>query len=88
MQITLIIFIWGHFHGIFGVVYNSTLSGTEEHFRDKCGGLPSWFDKQQSYTVFVEGWALYAENPLLSHDTDLYKDNMLQEYGMTKWQVR
>ena len=38
--------------------------------------------------MFVEGWALYSENPLLSDDVDLYKDNMLQKYGMYKWQVR
>ena len=62
-------------------------AGTEEHFRDRCGGLASWFDKKSYYTVFVEGWALYSENPLLSDDVDLYKDNMLQKYGMYKWQV-
>lgn len=39
------------------------------------------------YIVFVEGWALYAENPLMSDDVDLYRDNMLQKYGMFKWQV-
>ena len=61
--------------------------GVQEHFRDKCGGLPSWFDKMGYYIVFVEGWALYSENPLLSDDVDLYKDNMLQKYGMYKWQV-
>ncbi len=37
--------------------------------------------------MFVEGWALYGENPLLSDDVDLYKDNLLQKYGMFKWQV-
>ena len=62
-------------------------AGIEEHFRDKCGGLPSWIDKMGYYVVFIEGWALYSENPLLSKDVDLYKDNLLQKYGMLKWQV-
>lgn len=30
---------------------------------------------------------MYAESPLLSHDTDLYENNFLQRYGMLKWQV-
>ena len=40
------------------------------------------------YTAFTEGWGLYSENPILSDDTDVYKDNLLQKYGMVKWQVR
>ena len=39
------------------------------------------------YTAFTEGWGLYSENPILSDDTDVYKDNLLQKYGMVKWQV-
>ena len=41
-----------------------------------------------SYTAFVEGWALYAENPLIAHDTDVYKGQPLYKYGMLKSQVR
>jgi len=67
--------------------HHTQYQGTEEHFRDRCGGLLSWFDKIGYYIVFVEGWALYSENPLLSDDVDLYKDNMLQKYGMFKWQT-
>eukprot|EP00794_Sanderia_malayensis_P004766 gene4766-5393_t len=67
--------------------HHTQYQGIEEHFRDKCGGLPSWFDKRTSYTVFVEGWALYGENPLLSDDVNLYKENLLQKYGMFKWQT-
>lgn len=58
-----------------------------EHFRDKCGGVPRWLDQETSYIAFIEGWALYAENPLLSDDTNLYDDDLLQKYGMVKWQV-
>lgn len=58
-----------------------------ENFRDKCGGVPRWLDQETSYVAFQEGWALYAENPLLSDDTDLYDDDLLQTYGMVKWQV-
>lgn len=39
------------------------------------------------YTFFSEGWALYAENPLLALGTDVYQDNPLQKYGMLKWQI-
>lgn len=65
-----------------------TLSGLREHFRDKCGGAPRWLDKETSYIAFQEGWALYGENPILSDDVNLYKDNIPQLYGMYKWQVR
>ena len=41
-----------------------------------------------SIVVFIEGWALYSDNPLLSKDLDLYKNNILQKYGMLKWQLR
>ena len=59
-----------------------------EHFRDSCGGVISWLDKSTSYTAFSEGWALYAENPLVARDTDAYEKEPLQKYGMLKWQVR
>ncbi|EDO47486.1 predicted protein [Nematostella vectensis] len=64
------------------------MQGLKEHFRDACGGIMRWLDKQMSFIAFQEGWALYAENPILSHDTNLYEDNVLQRYGMLKWQVR
>ena len=40
------------------------------------------------YTAFIEGWALYAENPLIAYDTDTYKDEPLYKYGMLKSQVQ
>ena len=66
----------------------SLLAGHVEHFADKCGGVPAWLDQITYYTAFTEGWGLYSENPILSDDTDTYKDNLLQKYGMVKWQVR
>lgn len=63
------------------------VTGHVEHFSDKCGGVPSWLDRNTYYTAFTEGWGLYSENPVLSDDTDTYKDNLLQKYGMVKWQV-
>ncbi|XP_015757731.1 PREDICTED: uncharacterized protein LOC107337124 [Acropora digitifera] len=63
------------------------VAGLIEHFRDKCGGVPRWLDKETSYIAFQEGWALYAESPLLSYDSDLYENNFLQRFGMLKWQV-
>lgn len=65
----------------------SWLTGLIEHFRDKCGGVPRWLDKKTSYIAFQEGWALYAESPLLAQDANLYEQNYLQLYGMFKWQV-
>lgn len=62
--------------------------GLREHFHSHCGGLMTWLDKQNVFTAFSEGWALYSENPLMSDDTELYKDNLVQTYGMLKWQVR
>ena len=62
-------------------------AGHVEHFADQCGGVPAWLDGLTYYTAFTEGWGLYSENPLLSDDTDTYKDNILQKYGMVKWQV-
>jgi len=39
------------------------------------------------YPLFSEGWALYGESPLLALETDVYKNNPLQKYGMLKWQI-
>jgi len=35
----------------------------------------------------LEGWGLYAENPLISDDTDVYDGEPMKKYGMLKWQV-
>lgn len=47
-----------------------------------------WLDSVTYYTAFTEGWALYAENPLIAEDTDAYKNEPMQKFGMLKWQVR
>lgn len=67
--------------------HHTQVQGHVEHFSDKCGGVPSWLDRNTYYTAFTEGWGLYSENPVLSDDTDTYKDNLLQKYGMVKWQT-
>ena len=48
---------------------------------DICGGVIGWLDSKTYYTAFLEGWVLYAENPLISDDTDDLKmlNNMLIE---------
>ena len=46
-----------------------------------------WLASKTYYTAFVEGWALYAENPLISNDTDTYKSHPMYKYGMLKAQV-
>ena len=69
-------------------LYESLLLGKLEMFQIPCSnGLYSFFHELAYFSSFVEGWALYAENPLLSHDIDIYKDNLLQKIGMYKWQV-
>lgn len=47
-------------------------------------------DKSIYSTAFTEGWALYAENPLIAEETDTYKDPevAVYKYGMLKMQVR
>lgn len=47
----------------------------------------SWLDTNTRYNAFSEGWALYAENPLIARDTNVYEKEPLQKYGMLKWQV-
>lgn len=63
------------------------VQGNIEHFRDSCGGSIGWLDSETYYTAFTEGWALYAENPLIAEDTDTYKNEAMQKFGMLKWQV-
>ena len=58
-----------------------------EHFQDTCGGEIGWLSGSTAYTAFAEGWALYAENPLIAHDTDVYEDEPLYKYGMLKSQA-
>ena len=64
------------------------MQGLTEHFQDTCGGIISWLSSVTSYTAFTEGWALYAENPLIAYNTDVYKGQPLYKYGMLKSQVR
>ena len=63
------------------------VQGSKDHFRDSCGRVIGWLDSVTYYTAFIEGWALYAENPLIAEDTDTYKYEPMQKYGMLKWQV-
>lgn len=63
------------------------IQGFRENFIDKCDGLIGWLASKTYYTAFVEGWALYAENPLISNDTDIYKSHPMYKYGMLKAQI-
>lgn len=63
------------------------VQGHLEHFLDNCGGAIAWLDGLTSYTGFKEGWAIYAEYPLIGRDTDTYADEPMQKYGMLKWLV-
>lgn len=64
------------------------VQGFNEHFSESGNkDLFDWLNSNTYYTAFTEGWALYAENPLLATETDLYDGEPLQEYGMLKWQI-
>ncbi|KAK3717889.1 hypothetical protein QZH41_014886 [Actinostola sp. cb2023] len=58
-----------------------------ELFSDDRGDVISWLNGVSYYTAFTEGWALYAENPLMNSETDVYYKLPLQKYGMLKWQI-
>ena len=40
-----------------------------------------------AFLAYAEGWALYAESPLIAKDTDTYNGQLLYKYGMLKLQV-
>lgn len=63
------------------------MQGFRELFSDTCGGVISWLNGASYYTAFTEGWALYAENPLIAEETDTYDNDPLQLFGMLKWQI-
>ena len=63
------------------------VQGFRELFGDNCEGVISWLNGASYYTAFTEGWALYAENPLIAEETDTYDNDPLQLYGMLKWQI-
>ncbi|XP_020631909.1 uncharacterized protein LOC110068834 [Orbicella faveolata] len=67
--------------------HHTQVQGTIEHFHDDCSDALTWLDKETYYTAFTEGWALYAENPLIALDTDTYKEEPMQKFGMLKWQL-
>ena len=70
------------------ILNSSITSGSEELFKDLCSGdLASYIHAKVYFSGLVEGWGLYAENPVLSDDVGLYKNNLLQELGMYKGQV-
>ncbi|KXJ22656.1 uncharacterized protein LOC110252020 [Exaiptasia diaphana] len=58
-----------------------------ELFSDDRGDVISWLNGVSYYTAFTEGWALYAENPLINQETNIYDDLPIQRYGMLKWQI-
>ncbi|XP_031556875.1 uncharacterized protein LOC116293574 [Actinia tenebrosa] len=66
--------------------HHTQMQGLLENYEGSCDDDPEWLNKQNYYIAFQEGWALYAENPLLSRDVNLYQSNLLQKYGMLKWQ--
>lgn len=67
--------------------HHTQVQGSIEHFHDGCHDALTWLDEETHYTAFTEGWALYSENPLIAQDTDTYKNEPMQRFGMLKWQI-
>jgi len=63
------------------------VQGYTEHFTDSCEGPIRWIAVNTLYLAFAEGWALYAENPLIPENTSAYQVDPISKYGMLKWQV-
>ena len=78
---------WESKFGFKNARFCNQVQGAIENFQDSCGGIFSWLSTVTSYTAFSEGWALYAENPLIAYDTDAYRGKPLYKYGMLKSQV-
>eukprot|EP00794_Sanderia_malayensis_P009549 gene9550-10536_t len=68
--------------------HHTQVQGFAEHFSGSSSkDVIDWLNSETYYTAFTEGWALYAENPVLAQGTDIYKNRLLQKYGMLKWQI-
>ncbi|XP_068740560.1 uncharacterized protein [Montipora capricornis] len=67
--------------------HHTQVQGLVEHFQDSGGGVIGWLDSSTFYIAFTEGWGLYAENPLIARDTNVYDEHPFEKYGMLKWQV-
>ena len=63
------------------------IQGYTEHFTGSCEGPIRWIAVNSLYLAFTEGWALYAENPLIPEHTTAYQVDPVFKYGMLKWQV-
>ena len=55
-----------------------------ENFQQVCGGSQQFLHDFSYYTAFSEGWALYAEYPLMAKH---YENDIMQKYGMLNWQM-
>jgi len=67
--------------------HHTQVQGYTEHFTDSCEGPIRWIAVNTLYLAFAEGWALYAENPLIPENTSAYQVDPISKYGMLKWQV-
>ncbi|KAK3734010.1 hypothetical protein QZH41_009863, partial [Actinostola sp. cb2023] len=67
--------------------HHTQVQGRVEHFQSStCSDSLGWVN-QNTYTAFSEGWALYAESPLIAEDTDTYDNEPMQRYGMLQMQI-
>lgn len=67
--------------------HHTQVQGYIEHFTDSCEGPIRWIAVNTLYLAFAEGWALYAEYPLIPEHTTAYQVDPISKFGMLKWQV-
>lgn len=69
--------------------HHTQSQGYAENFKRVCPSSDPliWLDAITYYHSFSEGWALYAENPLIAQDTDIYRNHLLKKFGMLKGQI-
>lgn len=72
---------------LFSTIVCPKAQGYIERFSASDEGIIKWLSDMTHFLGFQEGWAVYAESPLIAKDTDAYKGRPLLKYGNLKWQV-
>lgn len=66
----------------------SQVFGYSQNFANKSKtDVFDWLTKRTYFSSFSEGWATYAEYPLVGKDLDLYRNDLMAKYGMLQQQV-
>ncbi|XP_001640303.2 uncharacterized protein LOC5520476 [Nematostella vectensis] len=63
------------------------VDGYYDNFIDTNNDAISWLGETTFISGFTEGWATYAETPLVAVDIDAYKNDLMSRYGMLQQQI-